>query len=184
MGRQDCLGSTAMFSRETLRRIGGFPALVELLAEDNVLGQRVRDLGLSVCLADTVVAATVPEASFQALWQHETRWTRTIRITAPYALAASSLQYPLFWAALAFMSSGGAAWSITLFLLAWLVRAVTTGGIDDALRSRLGPLMRATPIWILPLRDVLSVVEIVASYWIEEVMWRGHKIWANSGSRP
>src|SRR5208337_1456063 len=40
MGREDCLGSTAMFRRETLDRIGGFHPLADVLAEDNVLGQR------------------------------------------------------------------------------------------------------------------------------------------------
>ena len=78
MKRQDCLGSTTMLHRNTLDRIGGLGALVHLLAEDNVMGQRVRDLGLSVRLADTVVAATVPESSLRALWDHEVRWMRTI----------------------------------------------------------------------------------------------------------
>src|SRR5208283_185030 len=71
MGRQDCLGSTAMLLQTTLERTGGLRALAHLLAEDNVLGQRVRELGLSIGLADTVPAATVPEESFRALWQHE-----------------------------------------------------------------------------------------------------------------
>ena len=38
MGRQDCLGATMMLRRETLERIGGFAALVDHLADDNVLG--------------------------------------------------------------------------------------------------------------------------------------------------
>src|SRR5258708_38639302 len=71
MGRQDCLGSTVMLRRQVLEDIGGLQPLVTELAEDNVLGQRVRGLGLTVRLADIVTAVTVPEASFRPLWHHE-----------------------------------------------------------------------------------------------------------------
>lgn len=176
MGRQDCLGSTAMLRRTTLDRTGGLQGLVQLLAEDNVLGQRVRDLGLSIGLAHTVPAATVAEGTFPALWQHEIRWTCTNRTLVPVALAASMIQYPLFWATIAVGLSGGALWFVGLFVASWAIRAVCARGIDLALRSKVGRSAGSTPIWLLPLRDVLSVVEIVASYWINEVTWRGHKI--------
>jgi ceramide glucosyltransferase len=181
MGRQDCLGSTAMFRRETLERIGGFHTLVQLLAEDNVMGQRVRDLGLSIELADIVPAATVPEPSFGPLWQHEIRWTRTIRELAPVSLCASTLQFPLFWSALAVASTECAPWSVAVFLASWAVRGICARGIDEALHSRVGRPAFPTPLWLLPLRDIVSVAEIAASFWVEEVTWRGHRIGA-SGS--
>lgn len=177
--RQDCLGSTTMLHRDTLARTGGLHTLVHLLAEDNVLGQRVRDLGLSIGLADTVVVATVPEPSLRALWHHEMRWTRTIRASAPLALAASTLQYPLFWAAMACALSGGAFWSIALYGGSWAVRVASVMGIDSALCRKAGRLAPSAAAWLLPVRDILSVVEIGASYWIEDVTWRGHKMKAN-----
>ena len=183
MGRQDCLGSTVMLQRKTLERIGGLQSLVSQLAEDNVLGQKVRELGLAVGLADTVSAVTVPEATFRALWQHEIRWARTIRGLAPVAHAASTIQYPLFWAAATIVLSAGARWSIVLFVCAWMVRAVSARGIDFVLHPKLGyPAFVATD-WLLPLRDFLSVMETIASYWGNEVVWRGHKLTAD-GSVP
>jgi ceramide glucosyltransferase len=184
MGRQDCLGSTVMITRETLARTGGLGALSDLLAEDNALGRRVLELGLDIRLSYAVAAATVPENTLQRLWQHETRWTRTIRGLAPYALAASTLQYPLFWALLAVLCSGATGWSAVLFLLCWLARALAAGGIEALLRPRLRGLLHPAPLWTYPLRDVLSVTEIVATYGIDNVVWRGHKIYANGGLRP
>jgi ceramide glucosyltransferase len=190
MGRQDCLGSTAMFRRETLERTGGFPALLQLLAEDNVLGQRVRDLGLTIELADVVPSATVPEPSFRPLWRHEIRWTRTIRELAPLSLCASTMQYPLFWSVIAVALSGGAMWSMALFLVSWFARAACAMGIDAALGGRLLRPTVATPLRLLPVRDLLSVVEIVASFWVDEVTWRGHRMAAGgvasavAGPRP
>jgi ceramide glucosyltransferase len=182
MGRQDCLGSTVMLQRQVLEEIGGLQPLVTQLAEDNILGQRVRELGLTVRLADIVSAVTVPEASFSALWQHEIRWARTNRGLVPIAHAASVIQYPLFWAAVAFVLSGGARWSVALFAFAWLVRATSARGIDRTLLPRVGRRVIAAPYWLLPLRDALSAVETFASYWGNEVVWRGHKLTAAVGA--
>lgn len=179
MGRQDCLGSTAMFRRETLDRIGGFHPLAHVLAEDNVLGQRIRNLGLSIALADVVPTAIVPEASPRAVWQHEIRWTRTIRELAPALLCASTLQHPLFWSGLAVILAGGAPWSVGFFLGCWAVRAACARGIDTALRGHLALPCFPTPFWLFPLRALLSVVEVGASFWIDEVVWRGHKLAAS-----
>ena len=182
LGRQDSLGSTVMLRRETLERAGGLGALAHLLAEDNVLGRNVRNLGLRVGLADTVTLATVPESSFRALWLHELRWTRTIREVAPWSLAGSVVQYPLFWAAIAALLGGGALWSVALFAAVWLVRAISAWEIDRALRYRAAQPLARVPVWLLPLRDMLSVAEIVASFWIDDVVWRGHMLDANGGA--
>jgi len=176
LGRQDCLGSTAMIYRDTLERSGGLHGLAHLLAEDNVLGQQVVELGLSVGLADTVVAATVPEATLSAVWHHELRWARTIRASAPVGLAASTLQYPIFWATAAWVLSGGEAWSLGLIAASWLVRAAAVIGIDGALRRKTGVRTRLSTVFLLPLRDLLSILEIGASYCVDDVVWRGHKI--------
>jgi ceramide glucosyltransferase len=181
-GRQDSLGSTVMLRRETLEQTGGLGALVHFLAEDNLLGQRVRSLGLKVGLADTVTVATVPESSFLALWLHELRWTRTIRAVAPLSLAASTIQYPLFWASITAVLSGGALWSVALFVAGWTVRALSAREIDRALRHRTGQSLAGVPLWLLPLRDMLSVAEVGTSYWIDDVVWRGHRLDANGGA--
>jgi hypothetical protein len=52
-------------------------------------------------------------------------------------------------------------------------------GIDAVLRRKVGRLAPGGHIWLLPLRDILSVLEIGACYWVENVVWRGHKMDAN-----
>ncbi len=177
LGREDCLGSTVLMRRDILERAGGFAGVSDLLAEDNVLGQRVRKLGLNVRLADTVVAATVPEASWAALWEHEMRWSRTIRTLAPAAHVASALQFPLFWAGLAVLLSGAGGWPLVLFVTAWAVRALAAQGVEQGIRRYLGTTtLPSTALWLLPARDLLSVMEIAASFCIDEVVWRGHRM--------
>jgi ceramide glucosyltransferase len=184
LGRQDCLGATMALRRDTLAAIGGLEALVNHLADDNVLGRRVRALGLAVALADTVPETTVPEATLGALWRHEVRWARTIRRLVPGQFAASVLQYPIFWAMLAIAVSGGAWWTWSLFETGWLARAFAARAINRALRPLMPPspaegLALRPPLWLLPLREVLSVAVMLASYAGLTVDWRGQPLRAD-----
>jgi ceramide glucosyltransferase len=176
LGRQDCLGATMALRRETLEAVGGLPVLVHHLADDALLGLLVNKLGLETRLAGTVLETTVPERHFGPLVQHELRWGRTIVSLVPVGYAASAIGYPLFWSALAILLSGSEEWAWLLFALTWLARAAAARGIDRALG--LDPI---TPFWLLPLRDLLSVSVILASYAGDEVEWRGQVL---STSRP
>jgi len=179
LGRQDCLGATMALRRSTLQAIGGFHALVDHLADDNVLGQKVRALGLTIRIATTVPATTVPETSLPALFRHELRWSRTILSLVPVEFALSSIQFPLFWALLAWAISGS-AWVGLLVPASWTVRALAARGIDRALGLVRAGRASPVPLLLLPLRDVLSMAIILASYASDKVEWRGQMMHTRS----
>lgn len=187
LGRQDCLGATMALRRQDLMCVGGFQALVNHLADDQVLGRRIAALGLGVVLAGTVVQTTVPETRLRDLFRHELRWTRTIRALEPAYFGASVLQYPLAWALLAILLSGGALWSFGVFTTAWVLRAVAAIGVDQALNPPLTSESErpgfSCPVWLLPVRDVLSIVVMIASYGGRRVIWRGHGLEADTPQR-
>jgi ceramide glucosyltransferase len=174
VGRQDCLGGTMALRRATLAQIGGLPALVNHLADDNVLGRLVNLLGLSVRVAPTMPVVVVQERRLRALWLHELRWARTIGAVAPIAFFGCIVQFPIFWALLALICSAGAPWAITCFLAAWGVRAAVVVGIDRALRENRARPAPRPDLWLLPVRDVLSVAVLLWSFVSDEVVWRGH----------
>ena len=188
-GRQDCLGATMCLRRRDLDRIGGLAALVDHLADDNVLGRRIAALGMRVALAKTVPLTTVPEPTLSALFRHELRWARTIRALEPAGFAASVLQYPLFWALLAIPLAGAAPWSIGLFMIVWVLRAIAALGVDAALlplwsqergSNDDAALAFSCPVWLLPLRDIFSVAVMLVSYGGRHVDWRGHGLHADT----
>jgi ceramide glucosyltransferase len=193
-GRQDCLGATMCLRRKDFARIGGFHALVDHLADDNVLGRRISGLGLHVALAQTVTLTTVPETDIRALFRHELRWARTIRALEPVGFAASILQYPLAWAMLTIALAGGALWSIGLFMIVWVLRAVAALGVDSALAllwtqertlerkttNEKAALAFSCPVWLLPLREVMSVAVMLAGYGGRHVIWRGYGLQADT----
>ena len=168
LGRQDALGATLALRREVLARAGGLEVLADELADDAVLGRRIAALGLAVRLAATVPATTVPEQQLGALFRHELRWGRTMRSLVPSGYAASAIRYPIPWALLAVVISGGAPWPVALLALAWTVRAIAMRGIDRSLG--LAPVL---PIWLIPARDALSLAVLLVSYTGKRVEWRG-----------
>lgn len=180
LGREDCLGTTMALRRDTLARIGGLASLVSHLADDNVLGKRVHRLGLGIGLAGTVPMTAVPERSLWALWQHELRWARTIRALEPVLFALSTLQFPVFWAAASFVLSRGSPWSAGLFVATWAIRAAAARWTDRALRQGRRPAS-AIPVWLLPLRECMSVCQVAASYLGGRVVWRGQVMRADDG---
>ena len=180
LGRQDCLGTTMALRRATLDRVGGLGGLVDHLADDQVLADNIRYFGLSVGLAGVVTQTAVPEHSWHALLQHELRWARTVRAAIPWGFVTSTLQFPLFWAAMYVLLSGGAAWSAMAFAASWIVRAVAAWCVDGALRLRPGGSL--APFALLPLRDLLSVGQVVVSYLGRRVVWRGHVMYVESSA--
>jgi len=183
LGRRDCLGATMALRRETLERIGGLEALADHLADDNALGRLVAGLGFDVRLAATVPLTTVPETALGPLLRHELRWARTIRALAPAPFAASVLQYPLFWA-LAAVALSPTAWTLGLFAFAWVARAALARWIDRSLAPLLRPaspsaLAFAAPVWLLPLRELISVLVLAGGFTGSRVEWRGHEMTAD-----
>jgi ceramide glucosyltransferase len=176
------MGATMALMRETLMRIGGFPVLLPFVADDAVLGMKIRALGQTVALAASVPATSVPETSLGALFRHELRWARTIRAVAPFGFAVSVIQFPAFWALLTFAMSGFAAWAGLLWLAAIAVRAGSGRAVERAMGAA------RTPLWLPALRDPLSMAVLLTAYLGDEVAWRGHVLSTgkdlHGGGRP
>ena len=186
LGRQDCLGATMALRGADLDRIGGFEALLDHLADDNVLGQRIRATGKQVVLAPALPATSVPETTFAALMRHELRWARTIRALVPFSYAGMITQFPLFWALAALLLSGGATWTWIGLALAAGLRYIIAQQLERRLgfsgRGRGSPALASTPApWLFLLRDMVSAAIFVMSFWSDTVEWRGNVLEADSG---
>jgi ceramide glucosyltransferase len=179
LGRQDCLGVTMALTKTVLAQVGGFKAVSNHLADDQVLGRIVRAKGYELTLAQVIPATTVPENDFRALFRHELRWARTIRALVPIPYAASVLQISLFWALLAVIASCGSVWAWVLFFLVLLARYTAARRIDSALG-----LAKAGDAWLFLVRDFCSALIYIVSYGGDKVDWRGQMMRADSGKPP
>lgn len=164
------LGSTLAITRTALDAIGGLAPLVNYLADDFELGNRVSRAGLEVVLADVVVETHLPAYSFRGFFEHQLRWARSTRDSRPTGYLGLVLTFGLPWAMLAVLLSPTAWWAWTLLGSAFVLRAAV------ALEVGLGVVQdRATRrhLWLLPLRDLVAFCVWFWSFADNKVRWRG-----------
>jgi ceramide glucosyltransferase len=162
-------GASLALRRATLDAIGGFARVADYLADDHALGHAVRSLGQRVLLSPLLVDNMVYEAGLGPLFRHELRWANTVRLLAPAGYAGLVISHPLVLALLALLLGAPPIWAILGLILVFLVRWVTV-----RLNERTLGLRRA-PAYLLPLRDLLSFVVYIASFFTRNVAWRDHR---------
>lgn len=172
-----CFGATMALDRATLAAAGGFEALADRLADDHALGQAVRRLGRQVVLSPYLVDDIVAEKGFGSLFDHELRWARTIRLVAAAGFIGSVVTFPVPLALFALCSGGAPRAAAAMLVVALLVRGLSARRIDRALR------LKAAPLWLLPIRDLLSFAVFVASFLGNSVAWRDRRFRIGPGGQ-
>ncbi|WP_439814856.1 bacteriohopanetetrol glucosamine biosynthesis glycosyltransferase HpnI [Zavarzinia sp. CC-PAN008] len=175
--RQGCFGATMALSAETLARIGGLERLKDELADDYVLGEAVRKAGLKLALSPVIVTNMVTEKGLSGLFRHELRWARTMRAVAPLDYPASIVTHTLCLAALGAAAAGFSPAALAVLAGAGLARVLMVRVTAHALR------VPATPLWLVPLRDLVSFGVILASFVASRVEWRGETLGVGRAGR-
>jgi ceramide glucosyltransferase len=97
------LGAAMLMPRARLVAIGGFQQLVDHVADDYQLGNRIRRQGARVVVSPMVVECRTGPISFGEVWTHQLRWARTIRVCQPgpffCSVIGNASLWPLLWAA-------------------------------------------------------------------------------------
>ena len=163
------LGAVMATRRAHLAEIGGFRALQECLADDYQLGHRIAAHGHRLELSPVVVECWSEPMSWAAVWKHQLRWARTIRICQPapyfFSLLSNVTLWPLVWVAL-HPSPGvlGAA------AVCWLVRIFTA---LDQQRRLTGFWSHLPYFWLVPIKDLLQLALWALAFMGNRVEWRG-----------
>ena len=162
-----CFGSTIALKRETLEEVGGFTAFADQLADDYEMGRAVRSKGYTLAIPAMGVGHTAAENSFRDLFRHELRWTRTIRLVNPAGHLGSFVTHGFAFALLAAILLNFNPVSLGVLAAALGARLVLKARIDGLFGTYAGP------IWLMPLRDLLSFAVFLISLSGETVHWRG-----------
>jgi len=127
-----------------------------------------RRAGLKVAIPALIVTHVCPERSARELLLHEIRWARTIRAVDPLGYAGLAITHAFPLALLGVMLGG-------LTPAAGLVPAalICRFALHAELRRCL--LLRDESFWLGPIRDMLSFVVFVASFFGRRVEWRGRR---------
>jgi ceramide glucosyltransferase len=173
------LGATLACTRNALAAMGGFESLLDRLADDYDLGTGIKRAGFETALSRYVAETHAPDYDLHHFWNHQIRWNRTVRDARPAGYAGLVFTFGIFWSLLAIVFSHGAMWAGLLFAAVLGMRylmAIGAGGIV------LSDQYLVRDLWLLPLRDAISMVVWVASYFGKRVVWRGERFLLKRGT--
>jgi ceramide glucosyltransferase len=167
-----CFGSTIAFKRSALDEVGGFRSVADCLADDYAIGAALRARGYEISVSPFTIGHICAEMSASDLWQHELRWSRTIRTIDPVGHAGSVVTHAFPFALIA---------ALTGLLTAAIAPSMAIGLIIGALACRLALLRRVErsfglppqAYWLILPRDLLSFAVFVSSFFRRHASWKG-----------
>jgi ceramide glucosyltransferase len=166
------LGAVMGTRRRQLAEIGGFAALVDCLADDYQLGHRIAARGYRIELSPVVVECWSEPMGWAAVWKHQLRWARTIRICQPapyfFSILSNATLWPLLW--LAANPTG----NILAFALACCFLRMAAA--LDLQRRLTGSWSHLAWCWLAPVKDLLQAVLWLLSFLGNTVEWRGQRL--------
>jgi ceramide glucosyltransferase len=169
-GLSFALGASMAVRRQALESIGGFHALVDYLADDYQLGYQIHRAGWRIQLSGDFVESVLGEENFSSILSRQIRWCRTMRVSRPGGYLASGIVHPFAGVAIFLAVAGFSALPLLPAALFYLLRAVIVSVFSRLfVRDNLCPKY----LWLLPLRDLLSLITWGLAFTGNRVTWRG-----------
>jgi ceramide glucosyltransferase len=166
------LGAVMVTRRKQLESIGGFEALADCLADDYQLGNRIAKAGSSIAISPVVVACRSEPMNWPAVWKHQVRWARTIRVCQPapyfFSILANVTLLTCLWLAVSFSRL---SLIVTVGIL--LLRLFMSIHLQWRLTRRLIHVSFAWMVWV---KDAMQLAIWLAAFTGNTVEWRGRQI--------
>lgn len=161
------LGSTLCFRAAEWKAMGGFEPISDYLADDYQLAKRLtRGQGKRAVMSKVVVDTGIRYESWGAMWRHQVRWARTIRVSR-VEYAGLPVTHAGLWALAAGMCG---EWQVASGLVVLrMVMAFTAAGV----------LLRTPLVWgfvLAPVWDLFAFAVWAVGLGGETVEWRGRTI--------
>jgi ceramide glucosyltransferase len=195
------LGAVMVTSRTSIRQIGGLETLLDLLADDYQLGNRIARRGGRLRLCTLPVECRSSPVGWLAVWKHQLRWARTIRVCQPvpyfFSILSNATLWPLLFAifgpsACPSVSFGttipasgvhisvSLAWTGIFLLSAISLRVLAAGWLPQKLTRRTD---HWPWVWLAPFYDLLRTIVWVLAFTGKTVIWRGQRFQVKPGGR-
>lgn len=177
-GMTFALGASIVTTKQWVSKIGGLEKIADMHSDDYELGHRIAKAGGEVLLSREPVWTMYPAQTARGFWEHQVRWSRTVRLCRPLSYIGLLFTHGLPWALLAVLIAPE-KWIAAAYLVAYLVLRFTmawTVGVwgvgDDILRRKL---------WLLPLRDAIHFAVWIASFTSNRITWGGEEFTMHKG---
>jgi ceramide glucosyltransferase len=177
-GMNFALGASIVTTKSWVAKIGGFEAIADMHSDDYELGHRIAKAGGEVVLSHENVWTMYPVQSAVGFWNHQVRWSRTVRLCRPLSFMGLIFTHGLPWAVAATLvaPTGSiavaylAAYLVLRLVMAWAVGVRVAG--DETVRQEL---------WLIPFRDAIHFVVWLASFASNKISWSGEQFTMREG---
>ncbi len=165
------VGKSMLIPVHALEAIGGFASVRNLLAEDQVIGARIRKAGYSLRLSHHVIENINQTRGFTWFLNRHSRWYKIRRQMALAAFlvepTANLATIGLVWA---LSGESGIAWG-------GLVLLVGLGMARDAFQTRWlrGTFPKLRHLLLSPVKDLLLLPVWFDALVNKRIQWRGHR---------
>lgn len=172
------LGAVMATTREQLKRVGGFEALLEYLADDYQLGQKVAQAGGRLALCPVPVECRCDPMSFEKVWRHQLRWARTIRVCRTMPYFWSILSNATLWPLLHLVVHPGRS-AAALLGASLVVRGLTAVHNSFKLTREFA----VSVFWLSWCKDLFQAALWMLSFLGSTISWRGTTYRVTSGGK-
>ncbi|MBV8884436.1 MAG: bacteriohopanetetrol glucosamine biosynthesis glycosyltransferase HpnI [Chroococcidiopsidaceae cyanobacterium CP_BM_RX_35] len=172
-GMKFALGPTIAIRQTALEAIGGFAAIADYLADDFQLGYLPAQAGYKVELSHYVIEHVIATTNIIDLIHRQSRWACCVRVSRPWSYLGLLLTYGTATSLFFLMATGGSIFGWVVLCITWITRlamgwVVGVKGLHDPVAKKF--------LWLIPLRDLMSLALWCYSFAGNTIEWRGRRL--------
>jgi ceramide glucosyltransferase len=166
------MGQTIVIRRSVLKKIGGFDAIADYLADDFQLGYLPAQAGYEVVLSTYVVDHVLASSTLMESLQRQIRWMLNIRVSRPWGYAGLIFTYGTVTSLLLLQATGRSTFAWITLGITWTLRLIMAWFVG--VKSLRDPVAKQW-LWLVPLRDLITVALWCYGFVGNTIKWRGQQ---------
>jgi ceramide glucosyltransferase len=165
------VGKSMLLRKSYLELLGGLESVKNYLAEDYILGERMRKIGKKVVISRYLITSMNSQRTFRQFFNRRYRWHILRFHLSKRAYFAEPFVNPLFWCLVFLITSFFSPLSIVTFLIVGLYKIILEALQGEALHEKI----KFTPYLFVPLKDLLVAFIWFIPFFKYSVRWRKHR---------
>jgi ceramide glucosyltransferase len=193
------LGAVMGIRKQQLLEIGGFESLINCLADDYQLGNRISRRGYQIEIATVPVECWSVPMGWREVWNHQLRWARTIRVSQPapyfFSILGNATLWSLLWMVVKPNPVSGVFAAVCLYFRMLVAVDLQRRLLHPGMNTDEQPADRdkefqvsdqetdgkiLSHAWMAPVKDLVQTAIWFLSFLGNQVEWRGEKLRLNS----
>ena len=165
------VGKSMLLRKSYLEQLGGLESVKNYLAEDYIIGERMRNAGKRVVISRHLITSINSRRTFRQFFNRRYRWHILRFHLSKSGYFAEPFVNPLFWSLVFMIASLFSTLSVATFLVVGLYKIILEALQGEALHEEI----KITPYLFVPLKDLIVAIVWFIPFFKYSVRWRKHR---------